>query len=320
MTIATPASPWTGRTDGAEPEFRRWHMAVSQNKGERSVQAGRAGTAVIGFASDEGVKRNGGRPGAVEGPAAIRKALAPLAIGPAEVVTDLGDVRVTDADLEGGQSALGDLVAGALRDGLTPVVLGGGHETAYGSYLGLSRAGVLDGRRLGILNLDAHFDLRRADRATSGTPFLQIAADEAGRGAEFTYAVVGISEANNTRALFDTAEDLKVSHLLDVECQAPDRATVLQFVADFIEGVDVLYLTLDLDVLPASVAPGVSAPAAVGVPAALVLEVCRLVAASGKLLLFDVVELNPTFDRDGQTASVAARMVHAVSAALQSTP
>lgn len=320
MTTSTPPSLWTGRNDGDDPRFRRWHTAVSDSAAGAGAGALTTGTALVGFASDEGVKRNGGRPGAVEGPAAIRKALAALAIAPAEVVADLGDVWVSHSDLEGAQSALGDLLAAALRSGQTPIVLGGGHETAYGSYLGLARSGVLEECRLGILNLDAHFDLRRESRATSGTPFLQIAEDEAARGAEFTYGVVGISEANNTGALFDTAESLKVSHLFDVDCQASDRKDVLQFVADFVQHVDLVYLTLDLDVLPASVAPGVSAPAAVGVPAALVLDVCRQVAGSGKLRLFDVVELNPVFDRDGQTASVAARMVHAVSAALQPNP
>ena len=187
------------------------------------------------------------------------------------------------------------------------MVLGGGHETAYASYLGVSAsAAVQSGQRLGVLNLDAHFDLRDEPVPSSGTPFLQVALAEAAAGRDFRYAVVGISEANNTRALFDTAGRLGVQYLLDEDCEA---ARVQAFVAGFLADIDVLYLTIDLDVLPAAVAQGVSAPAAYGVPLPVVSAVCRQVAASGKLLHLDVAELNPGFDIDGRTAKVAARLV-----------
>jgi hypothetical protein len=57
------------------------------------------------------------------------------------------------------------------------------------------------GKRLGVLNLDAHFDLRDEATPSSGTPFLQMAHAEAAAGRELKYAVVGISEPNNTGTL-----------------------------------------------------------------------------------------------------------------------
>ncbi|GAA1024749.1 MULTISPECIES: formimidoylglutamase [Amycolatopsis] len=295
--------PWTGREDGSGPEHRRWHHAVNEFSSGRGVS-------LVGFASDAGVRRNGGRPGAQAGPEAIRKALASFAIQPEFVIRDAGDVSVEGDALEAGQENLGELVAKQLNDGHLPLVLGGGHETAYGSYLGLARSGLLDGRRLGILNLDAHFDLRTADRASSGTPFRQIAAREAERGAEFAYAVVGISEPGNTGVLFETAAELNVRHLLDVDCQERRLEPVLDFVRAFVADVDALYLSIDLDVLPAAQAPGVSAPSTLGVPAAVVLEVCRLVARDPKLALADITELNPVYDVDTRTARIAARLAH----------
>jgi formiminoglutamase len=166
---------------------------------------------------------------------------------------------------------------------------------------------VRGGKRLGILNLDAHLDLRDEPLPSSGTPFLQMAGAEATAGREFRYAVVGISEPNNTRSLFNTADRLGVRYLLDEDCT---WERVRGFVADFLASVDVLYLTIDLDVLPASVAPGVSAPAAYGVPLPVISAVCRQVADSGKLLHLDVAELNPEVDIDGRTAKVAARLVN----------
>jgi formiminoglutamase len=198
-------------------------------------------------------------------------------------------------------------VAALLDAGHLTVVLGGGHETAYASYLGVSASqAVQSGLRLGVLNLDAHFDLRDEPVPSSGTPFLQMARAEAAAGRDFRYAVVGISEASNTRALFDTAGRLGVRYLLDEDC---DTERVRAFVASFLADVDVLYLTIDLDVLPSAVAPGVSAPAAYGVPLPVISAVCRQVAWSGKLLHLDVAELNPAFDVDGRTAKVAARLL-----------
>jgi formiminoglutamase len=192
------------------------------------------------------------------------------------------------------------------------VVLGGGHETAFASYLGVAgSAAVRGGKRLGVLNLDAHFDLRDEPEPSSGTPFLQMARAEEAAGRELNYAVVGISEPYNTPALFSTASRLGVKYLLDEDCSADATA---QFVAGFLDSVDVLYLTIDLDVLPASVAPGVSAPAAYGVPLPVISAVCRQVAASGKLLHVDVAELNPKFDIDQRTAKVAARLVNTLLA------
>lgn len=309
-TAMSTRPTWTGRVDGPGPEHRRWHAAV--NMADPAVP----GLAIIGFRSDEGVRRNGGRPGAAAGPGEIRRALASKALDAGIVVHDVGDVRVERDDLESGQDELAAAVAKLIRAGHMPIVLGGGHETAYGSYRGLAGSGVLDGRRLGILNLDAHFDLRTAERATSGTPFLQIAGLEAARGASFTYAVAGISESSNTSALFRTAAELRVSYLTDEESQERHLDEVLGFVTRFVDSVDLLYLTIDLDVLPASAAPGVSAPAAIGVPPIVVVEICKAAAASPKLMLLDVVELNPAYDRDHATAGLAARLVHTVSVAV----
>ena len=67
---------WQGRIDTEEVgDSRRWHQCV-----QPFTPQSRSGVALIGFAVDEGVRRNGGRPGAAQGPAAARKALANLPI------------------------------------------------------------------------------------------------------------------------------------------------------------------------------------------------------------------------------------------------
>ncbi|MER7016202.1 formimidoylglutamase, partial [Saccharopolyspora sp. NPDC000359] len=242
-----------------------------------------------------------------------RQALASMALPEPLSALDVGDVEVVGTALEDGQRRLGEAVTGLLDDGKFVVVLGGGHEIAYGSYLGVAgSARVRSGAKLGVLNLDAHFDLRADETPSSGTPFRQMAEQEQQRGADLHYAVLGISQPSNTRALFDTADKLGVSYLLDDDC-APSNPAVDEFVDTFLTSCDVVYLTIDLDVLPAAVAPGVSAPAAYGVPLETIQRVCDRVAASGKLLLCDVAELNPELDVDNRTARTAARLIHRIT-------
>lgn len=291
---------WIGRDDGPGPEHRRFFRAVTAPAAGVHPDA-----ALLGFASDEGVHRNKGRVGAVEGPTALRSALASLAVHEDITVVDHGDVAVDGSDLEDGQRRLGEAVDLARRDAPLTIVLGGGHETAYGSYLGLGQR-----PRLGVLNLDAHFDLRQEDRPTSGTPFLQIARDRQAHALDVHYAVLGVSTASNTGVLFDTAQELDASWLLDDDCQ--ETAGPLAFVHRFLQDVDEVYLSIDLDVLPAAAAPGVSAPAALGVPPFVIQAVCDAVTDSGKLIHLDVTELSPRLDTDQRTAKVAARLIHRV--------
>ncbi len=296
--IDRPPTNWTGREDGSGPEHARWHHVV------RGGDGGSEPVALIGFASDEGVRRNQGRVGAAAGPAALRAALANLA-DPGKAIADLGDVVVADDNLEGGQRRLARVVAAQLDRGVLPIVLGGGHEVAFGSGSGwLRRADTW-----GVLNLDAHLDLREAEMATSGSPFRQLAQALADDNRPFHYSVIGLSRPSNTRALLDTAERLGVAILYDADT---DHTSAVGAVQALLDRVDRVHLTLDLDVLPAAVAPGVSAPAGFGVDLGTVLAVLATVAASGKLGLFEVAELNPRFDIDGRTARVAARCVDEV--------
>lgn len=298
---------WTGRIDGDDDEHARWHQRIRTDAPTRNH------VSLLGFASDEGVRRNLGRPGAAQAPVELRRALAPLAL-PSSLAEssitlhDLGDTSVDGEDLESAQAVMGRRIRDALAydKNLLTVVAGGGHETAWASYTGLTTSTITTGKRWGVLNLDAHFDLRDADRPTSGTPFAQMARAQRAAGEPFHYGVIGIAQPSNTEALFRRADELDVDYLLDADCSA---RRVISFAENFIAGLDVVYLTVDLDVLPASVAPGVSAPASLGVPARAILGAVRTVASSGKLRLMDVVELNPKYDVDSRTAKIGARLI-----------
>lgn len=297
-----PASPtlWQGRDDRAESAnalrlFQTIALSPTFTPERYPEQI-----ALLGFACDEGVKRNHGRAGAAAAPDALRAALANLASHDGhERLVDLGNIVAQPPDLEGAQQALRSAVQRCQQAGVRTLVLGGGHETAFGH-----GAGVLDAfprSKVGIVNMDAHLDLRHAQRATSGTPFRQLAQLCDAQQREFYYACVGVSRAANTQALWDEAQRRGVTVVEDLHCH---QAQIAQFAAS----VDVIYLTIDLDVLPVWEMPAVSAPAALGVPLATLLGLIEPLCHSGKLQAVDMVEFNPRFDDDGRAARVAARL------------
>lgn len=302
---------WSGRVD-PEPDSPRWHQVIGAFADTTATTA--PGAVLLGFACDEGVRRNKGRTGAAAAPAAIRKALAGLAWHRSAPACDAGDVVCADGELEAAQARLAHALAEVLAGGHFPLVLGGGHEVAFGTWQGLAAHLERSGERaprIGIINLDAHFDLRDPAHAhSSGTPFAQIAQAAAARGWPFRYACLGVSRASNTRALFRRAAELDVLVREDREITPENLAEVQAALDVFIADCEHLYLTIDIDVLPACEAPGVSAPAARGVPLALLEELAEQVRDSGKLRVADLAELNPEHDIDQRTARVAARLIH----------
>lgn len=304
---------WTGRDDRAETgDVRRLFQVVVSTEPDNIPE--HAAT-LLGFCCDAGVSRNKGRVGAALAPTAIRKLLAGLPAHHHQVLYDCGDVICVGDDLETSQTALGNRVAQVMKKGAVPVVLGGGHEVAWGSYLGLKewllhqekREG--QARKLLILNFDAHLDLRSSRPANSGTPFDQIAQDCDQHQRTFQYACWGVSKLANTPALFERAKQINADVIFDEDLQERHIENLIVRLDSLIDQADDIYLTIDMDVFPASVVPGVSAPAAFGVPLSVVETLALRVIKSGKMRLADIAELNPHFDIDQHSARVAARLV-----------
>jgi formiminoglutamase len=296
--MLTPPDVPTPDTAEDDPRLGRW---LAQR---RSAEGARV--ALVGFPSDEGVRRNGGRPGAAAGPAAIRQALYRLTPDAEhglfadllDHTADLGDVPVT-GDVEADQQALGDMLAPLLADGVVPVVLGGGHETSFGHFLGYVGAE----RDVEILNWDAHADVRplKDGQAHSGSPFRQAVEHASGRC--LRYAVAGLQPHSVARAHLDFIDEwggevIWQRNLNEVRIRSIGIGLVKPTLATF-----------DLDAVDAAHAPGVSAPNAVGLSASLWLYAAYVMGRSPRVTSFDIVELNPAFDADGRTAKLAALTV-----------
>jgi len=277
------------------------------------VQAVGTSFVLLGFCCDEGIRRNQGRVGAAQGPRFIRKAMSPLPWPDGRKILDAGDILCEDGDMEASQALLSKWTAALLALGYLPLVMGGGHELAFGHFNGFKEhVSNQSKKNWGIVNMDAHFDLRPVrEKGNSGTMFSQISELAKEDNEEFRYMVLGIQRSGNTELLFHRADALSVTYLTATELYEPSE-TSEEMIQDFIAPCDHLYLTLCSDVFSTAYVPGVSAPQPLGLAPQRVLALMASVIASGKVRCMDVAEISPSYDHDERSSRVAALMLYEV--------
>ncbi len=260
---------------------------------------------LIGFPSDKGVQINGGRPGASEAPSAIRDQLYKMTPSAeyyepfVDYITnccDLGDLKVR-GEIEKDQQNLGEIVAGYLERDIVPVIIGGGHETAFGHFLGYAQSRL----SASIFNMDAHADVRelKKGQSHSGSSFRE-ALEHDSQCAE-TYLVAGLQPHSTARAHLEFIKEKGGHYLFRDETNITSISGLFHN-----HESDRLMITFDMDAVDQSQAPGVSAPCANGLPADLWLTSAYLAGRNKQVTSFDLSEVNPLHDRDNQTVKLAA--------------
>ncbi len=297
---------WKGRVDGEAYDQLRWHQVIKKiDLNKENVL--KKGFCLLGFKSDEGVKRNKGRVGAKEAPDQIRKYLAPLPCHFDEIrLYDAGDV-MCDGNLEEALEVLSEKVKSMFQLNLFPIIIGGGHEVAYGSVMGFYGYYL---KVPGIINFDAHFDMRDySEGPNSGTSFKQI-GDFCNENKEvFNYCCVGIQKAGNTRELFHRAKEYGVKWI-DAEMVRFNPTRALKELDEFMDSIiGGAHLSICCDVFAQHLAPGVSAPQPFGLEMDEFLNLFYFAISSGKLKSFDIAEVSPPLDRNSSTARLAAHII-----------
>lgn len=297
---------WHGRNDGDSPLVQRIFQKVILENSYYNIQ--KNDFVLHGFAVDEGVKRNMGRVGAAEAPDVIRKNLSNFPItSPYFRLLDFGNVHVENFDLESAQNHLAESVAKALQQKAKSIVLGGGHEVMFAHYQGVKKA--FPQQKIGVINIDAHFDNRAVTAesgATSGTGFWQIAQEGTLKSLH-----IGIQKNSNTLQLFDYAHQQKMQYILSDELFFENLPSIYEKIDAFTAEVEVLYVTVCMDVFNAAIAPGVSAAAYNGIFAdAAFLHFYRHILKNEKMVALDVAEVNPSLDLQERTGRLAASLVN----------
>src|SRR5262245_27009266 len=318
FTNAAPSStrllPYPRPTDlPARPDDPRLGQVVDfWTGGLADLPTGRP--VIVGFPQDEGVRRNGGRVGAALAPDQIRHWLyrrttvdaSPEADLARLGLIDVGNVAVSRA-LEASQTALGQVVAELLFRGATPVVLGGGRETAYGVYLGH----LLAGYAVGFLNLDAHLDVRPTidGLGHSGSPFRQAMEHPEHPLPGNHYACIGAQPFSVSREHLDYVRGRGgvVTWRDEVAGRLAER--MRGWVAQHATVGAVLHLSIDADVVRAADVPGVSAPNPTGLAGDEVAEAAFVAGAQGRVGSVELVEINPRYDLDDRSSRWGALAV-----------
>ncbi|MFM9957944.1 MAG: formimidoylglutamase [Phycisphaerales bacterium] len=279
---------------------------------------------LVGLPDDLGVRLNNGRPGAKEGPTAFRAALARYgtawdAEGELELdvkVFDAGDVTPAPGDdaaaLLKTHARVTEALLAVHAAGMVPVCVGGGHDLTFPTVRALAMArGDMTGP-LGGINVDAHLDVR--ETVGSGMPFRALI--EGGFVDPRKFTVVGAGLFANTKEHHQwlTSRGARVLGVEGVmEYGVSDADTFARSMRKAAIGssqrLGTGFVSIDLDSIDASYAPGVSAMNPMGLSVRQVEQIAREAGEHPAVRHFDLMELSPPNDKPagaGMTARIAA--------------
>ncbi|MEC6907311.1 formimidoylglutamase [Photobacterium piscicola] len=303
--------------------YHRKHTLISPY-----TQQNQPGIMLVGVISDLSLDWGRGLQGAKEGPASIRRILPHTHAQTKLPFYDAGDIEQTNNDhsFAAVSQRQHQLLLRSLRDGHFPVVLGGGHEISIASYQALSDFSVeamptfieseplpvLVSPRVGVINFDAHFELRPSLSLRAGSAFHAAWCYSKEQQRSFDFLGLGICDHANSQAMFKLAEDLGCQWLLDNQMTTRNKKHVQAQLDSFIDSVDCIQLSVDLDVFSSSIAPGANMTRMHGVSLSMVEWAIKHIMASGKVKIVDIAELNPEYDYDNQTAKLATKLIQTI--------
>ncbi|HLE47891.1 MAG TPA: formimidoylglutamase [Candidatus Thermoplasmatota archaeon] len=257
-----------------------------------------------------------GRKGAAEGPAAIRDALRYSSSYSFEEdvdlygmsVGDIGDVIVPSDNVARAQVQISEALEAVWKGGAQPLILGGDNSITFAAVRALAQRTT---GKVGIIDFDAHHDVRVPKNGpTSGTPYYQIVEELAGKVDPKNIAQVGLRRFANSKMYREWATRKGIRQFSMKEIRRNGFTGVLESALEATtDGVEALYVSLDMDVVDQAWAPGVSSPSPDGLTPRDVFDGVQAAANRSLCKGFEVVETAPSLDPTGNTQRVAALAV-----------
>ena len=212
---------------------------------------------------------------------------------------------------------LAQLVALTLQEDEFPLVLGGDHSIALGSISGVASVH----KNVGVLWVDAHGDFNTDETTPSGNIHGMILAALAGLGHQRLTGIAGwMPKLNKQKIVIVGARDLdeREKELLRTNAihvftmSEIDRRGIWDVMQEALaiagQGNQGIHLSLDMDALDPTEAPGVGTPVRGGLTYREAHLAMELISDSGQLVAMDVVEVNPILDRENATALLAVEL------------
>jgi arginase len=217
---------------------------------------------------------------------------------------------------------LAETVRKALEVDLLPLVLGGDHSIAVGTTAGVAGYFHKQSKRVGMIWLDAHGDMNTPESSPSGNVHGMPLASIMGYGpAELTelagvkpmveprnVALVGVRDLDSKERRLMKESGVHVFTMRDIDERGMREvmAEALRFAGDDTAGVAV---SLDMDFVDPSDAPGVGTPVRGGVTYREAHLAMEMIADSRAMVSFELVEINPVIDLHNTTATLGVELV-----------
>ena len=296
---------------------------------------------VLGVPLDLGASRRG----VDMGPSAVRVAgLEARLEALGHQVTDGGNIRVEIAETQNAGSAnarflneiadtctrTAEAVVQALEDGMTPLVLGGDHSLAAGTVSGVAEFYRRHQQKIGVLWIDAHSDINTPETSPSGNVHGMPLAALLGLGPDsgsdsglgplshiFGYApkiapentvIIGVRDIDAAeRENIRRAGVAEAYTMRDID-ERGMRTVMEEALRAAGHGTAGYHVSLDMDWIDPEDAPGVGTPVRGGATYREAHLAMEIIADHGRMLSFEIVEVNPVIDDRNRTADLAVEL------------
>jgi arginase len=289
---------------------------------------------IIGVPLDLGASRRG----VDMGPSAVRVAgLEARLEALGHEVSDGGNITVAIAETKqiGEQSArylkeitetctkAAEMVVRSLEEGMTPVVLGGDHSVAAGTVSGVAEFFRREKKKIGLIWIDAHSDINTPETSPSGNVHGMPLAALLGLGPApladiFDWSpkiepentvLIGVRDIDVTEK-----ENIKRAGITEVytmrDIDERGMRTVMEEALRVAgRGTAGYHVSLDMDWIDPEDAPGVGTPVRGGATYREAHLAMEIIADHGRMVSFELVEVNPVIDERNRTAELAVELI-----------
>jgi arginase len=288
---------------------------------------------IIGVPMDLGASRRG----VDMGPSALRVAGLQARIKQlGHQVEDIGNISVKQAEeMSYGEKRakylaeiadackdLGAIVEKSLEESMLPVVLGGDHSIAAGTLSGVASHFKKKEKKVGLIWLDAHGDINTPESSPSGNVHGMPLAAAMGYGATElvelqgfkpkvepqNISLVGIRDLDSQEKKLAKKSGVHVFTMRDIDERGMREvmSDALKYAMDDTDGIAV---SLDMDFVDPSDAPGVGTPVRGGVTYREAHLAMEMIADTEAMVSLEIVEINPVIDEHNTTALLGVELV-----------
>jgi formiminoglutamase len=225
-----------------------------------------------------------------------------------KVIIDFGDITMHPTSIEESHQRIYESVKAATNTNAAPftIILGGDHSITTSTVKAIKEAKGT----VGIIQFDAHHDLRNTDDGgpTNGTPFRRLIEEGHIRGEHLIQ--IGIRNYANAKAYHDYAieQGVTIYNMKDVR-QQPMTELINNTLNQLQDKVDIIYLSVDMDVLDQAYAPGCPAIGPGGMHPQTLAEAIQIALKHPKVSFMDIVEIDPTVDIRDMTSRIACSLL-----------